>query len=519
MGNGLSNQTFIEGPEGIIAIDSGESNEEMAASLAQLRAVTSRPIVAVLLTHFHYVSGTQAIFDEAGRTLPIYGHAKIDGNLARASTEIGPTYVRGIVEQFAIALPSEGPDSAQNVGLGLYWKRPGLGKSTLGYHSPTTTFDQATTLQVAGLRVEVEMAPSDADDSVTYFFPELGVAVHNLVWPLLFNIFAIRGEEYRDPNGLIKGIDHLLSLNAEHLVATHGPSMSGAAEIKRRVTRYRDSLAFIWDQTVRHTNLGATTNDLAHTIQLPAIYGEDFLTTELYGVVEHHARQIRSGLFGFFDGDPANLFPLETAERSARLIEGFGGVEVVTEKATEAFNNNDLRWGIELASWLSARQGATSDDHELLARGLRLIAERTTAANIRSWCLTRARALEGSLETGWMKVHPLAEGAIAVAPLERFVHLLRVLVDPDKAAGIDTHIAFSFGDELTGLHIRNSIAAPTNGSGALVTLSGEKSVWAQLLSGKTTLSSALNGGTLLVTGDRGALEEALAVFDVASLRQ
>ena len=30
VGNGLSNQTFVEGPNGLIAIDTGESVEEMA---------------------------------------------------------------------------------------------------------------------------------------------------------------------------------------------------------------------------------------------------------------------------------------------------------------------------------------------------------------------------------------------------------------------------------------------------------------------------------------------------------
>ena len=33
MGNGLSNQTFVEGPEGIIAIDTGESVQEMREAI------------------------------------------------------------------------------------------------------------------------------------------------------------------------------------------------------------------------------------------------------------------------------------------------------------------------------------------------------------------------------------------------------------------------------------------------------------------------------------------------------
>ena len=37
VGNGLSNQSFIEAPEGIIAIDTGESIEEMNEAIAELR--------------------------------------------------------------------------------------------------------------------------------------------------------------------------------------------------------------------------------------------------------------------------------------------------------------------------------------------------------------------------------------------------------------------------------------------------------------------------------------------------
>ncbi|MFM8652002.1 MAG: hypothetical protein ACKODE_06745, partial [Acidimicrobiaceae bacterium] len=54
VGNGLSNQTFIEAPDGIFAIDTGESNEEMRGAIAELRIHTKKPIVAVLYTQFHY---------------------------------------------------------------------------------------------------------------------------------------------------------------------------------------------------------------------------------------------------------------------------------------------------------------------------------------------------------------------------------------------------------------------------------------------------------------------------------
>ena len=52
VGNGLSNQNFVEGPEGLIVIDTGESQEEMIASLKAVREYTDAPVAAVIYTHF-----------------------------------------------------------------------------------------------------------------------------------------------------------------------------------------------------------------------------------------------------------------------------------------------------------------------------------------------------------------------------------------------------------------------------------------------------------------------------------
>ncbi len=520
VGNGLSNQSFIEGPDGIIAIDTGESIEEMRAALAELRAVTDRPVVAVLYTHFHYVGGTGAVIEaDAAREVPIYGHTRIASNRSRASGEIGPTYLRGLVQQFAMALPPDGPDGIVNVGLGRFFRDLAHAPFTDAFLPPTVTFDTPTTLTVAGLEVQVTPAPSDADDSVTYWFPELGVAVNNLVWPVLFNVFAIRGEEYRDPRVMLTGLDHLLSLDAEHLVNAHGPAISGAAEIRARVTRSRDAIQFLWDQTVRHTNLGLAGADLAHAIRLPDQADDDYLTRELYGITEHHVRQIRTGLFGFFDGDEAGLFPLPRAEHAARMIDGFGGRDEVRRQTTAAIDGDDLRWAIELGTWLAYSPDAEAADRELLAQALRLVAQRTSAANLRSWCLTRALELDGAIDLSGRYQHRLSRRGVLGAPLAQSVHVLRVLLDPDRTVGLDLRLGWRFTDgTVTGLHLRNGIACPTDGTEVDATIECSPETWANLLSGQAMLSAAITNGELTVAGDTDAVTSALAAFDVDSLR-
>ncbi|NBN90984.1 MAG: MBL fold metallo-hydrolase, partial [Actinobacteria bacterium] len=140
VGNGLSNQTFVKARDGVIAIDTGESLEEMREALHELRSVEQSPIAGVIYTHFHYVDGTAAILEESGGAgtaggatasatatgakVPIVGHKRIATNRTRASAEIGPAYSRGLVEQFAIALPADGPDGLVNVGLGRWYRNP-----------------------------------------------------------------------------------------------------------------------------------------------------------------------------------------------------------------------------------------------------------------------------------------------------------------------------------------------------------------------------------------------------------
>ena len=526
VGNGLSNQNFVEGPEGLICIDTGESNEEMAWSLAEVRKHTNAPVAAVMYTHFHYVGGTRAIVDEAGRDLPIWGHRGIEGNLERIGGEVSAAAQRGLVHQMAILMPTEGPDATVNLGLGKEFRHPDHAPYTREVLLPTDTFDAEVALTIAGLETVVTPAPSDADDSVTIFFPELGVAVNNILWPTLFNVFAIRGEEYRDPRILLTGLDHLQSLGAEHLVGAHGPPLSGGERIREDIEEYRDSIQFMWDQTVRGLNRGLTVDELTEFVQLPTEYDRTYLTHQYYGLVEHHVRQIHAGLRGWFDGHEALLFPESPVARVEKLIAGFGGADEVRRQAREALDTFDLRWALELATWLVRGEvnehgridGGSAEDRNLLASVLRAIAQRTTSANVRNWCLTRALELDGSLDLARFRVHRFSRSDVLSNRPEVYVRALRVLLDPEKAVGINDHLRWEFADGTeVGLHVRRGVAVPTDGAGAELAIALDLDTWAEIASTKLAFSDAVGTGAITITGPEGRVRAVLASFDHATL--
>lgn len=525
VGNGLSNQSFIEGPDGLIAIDTGESVEEMAAALAEVRHHTQAPIVAVLYTHFHYVGGTRAIIDEAGHGLPIWGHEGIVGNRQRMSSEVSAAASRGLVHQFGMLLPDEGPDALINVGLGTEFRSQSHAPFTGGFVAPDHTISEATSGTIAGLQVEFMLAPSDSDDSLTIWFPELGVAVNNLVWPTLFNVFAIRGEEYRDPRILLAGLDDLAALNPEHLVGAHGPPLSGSDLVAEEIETYRDSIQFMWDQTVRGINRGLTLNELTSFVQLPTEFGQTYLTRQFYGLVEHHVRQIHAGLRGWFDGDEASLFAVPPVERATRLIEGFGGAEAVRDQIQTALQVNDVRWALELASWLVRTEtnendradGGTSEDRNLLASALRAAAQRTTSSNVRNWALTRALELEGAVDLNRFRVHRFNRASVINSPATAYVETLRVLVDPKKAAGVNVHVRFVISGESCGLHVRRGVAVVTDGEGAVGEVRTDLKTWAWILANKRTVAEATVADSLQITGNRDEVKALLGSFDHESL--
>jgi len=524
VGNGLSNQTFVEGPEGLIVIDTGECNEEMAAALAEVRQHTDAPVVACIYTHFHYVGGTRVLVDE-NPDLPIWGHSGIEANLNRFGGEISPRVTRGLVQQFAIAMPTEGPDGVVNVGLGNFFRNPDHSPFTHGHVPAQHTFDTPTSATIAGLEVEFYPAPSDATDSVTIWFPELGLAVNNLLWPALFNVFAIRGEEYRDPRILLRGLDQLGGLDAEYLAGAHGPPLAGKDVIRQCVIDYRDTIQFMWDQTVRCANLGLTLNEAIAAIELPEYFKGHYTTRQLYGLVEHHVRQIYTGLFGWFDEDEAHLFPVPAPERAQKLIEGFGGIEKVREAVDVAMADNDYRWAIELASWLvrsdvnaQGRADAGSpEDRGRLAEALRQVAQSTTSANVRNWCITRALELEEKIDLTRFRVHRLQKSEILRRPAVESLALLRVLLVPAQAEGFSDELRVQFSDgSAGGLAVRHSVAVPVDGSAATLTLAVSHADWAELLAGKLALSDGLASGQV-ETSDAQRLQRFFACFDVKSL--
>ena len=217
---------------------------------------------------------------------------------------------------------------------------------------------------------------------------------------------------------------------------------------------------------------------------MPATNDDEHLTSERYGVTDHHVPQIHADLHGWFDGDESRLFPVARDEHHARLIEGLGGRDVVRTKANEALAANDVRCATELATWLARSSGASADDRQPLARCLRAIAERTLAANIRNWAITRARHLDGATPMDCYYELRFSARSVRLHDNATIVSTLRVTLEPSLVEGVDHHVAFVVDGDRCGLHVRNGVAVRTASKGGNTVAQLSRDTLVNLLSGR-----------------------------------
>ncbi len=496
VGWGLANCTVIEAPDGLVVVDTGESVEEANDHIAQTRSFTEAPVAAIVYSHFHYVSGTSAWLSGIDHPIPIWAHHKLPGNVAGSTAETGPSWIRRALTQFGVFLPHEGPDAMPNMGIGPFMFNPEHTTRTAGYEPPTdvaTEFPAA--VELGGLDAVLHSAPSDADDSLVIHFPDLGVAINNNLWPALFNIYPLRGEPYRDPQILLEGLDLLRDLEPEHLVGVHGPPISGHEEVQRALLDYRDTIQFLWDQTVRAINRGIDPDVLSHEIVLPPRLARSPYARQHYGLVRHHVRQIHGGVLGWWGNDGAELMAHHPAEEARRIVAGFGGRGAMLAQLETALERDDAPWAARLGSWLLRVDPDDDDARRGKAAALRRIGQTTTSANVRAFTLTEARELEGSTDRSALTRPIVSRHQVRTAPAETYLRALRVQIDPDRAADLHRRLVVHLDDaEPMALHVRGGVAAfesPPRGEADLL-LELDLDAWADLICGKESVGALLD---------------------------
>jgi alkyl sulfatase BDS1-like metallo-beta-lactamase superfamily hydrolase len=133
------------------------------------------------------------------------------------------------------------------------------------------------------------------------------------------------------------------------------------------LARQRDLYGYLYDQTLRMVNQGLTGAEIAESIVLPPALEQAWHARGYYGSVSHNVKAIYQRYMGWYDGNPAHLWPHPTEAAGRRYVEFMGGADAVVSKARACYDAGDYRWVAEVLSHVVFAEPDHADARELLA--------------------------------------------------------------------------------------------------------------------------------------------------------
>lgn len=509
VGFDLANTILVEGDKGVIIVDTGNSVQAAREVEKELRKMTTKPVVAVVYTHFHpdHINGVKAYASEeevkAGK-IDIYAHELLLKDVENQSGTIGPILGMRSAYSFGAALDAEDRRD-MNAGLG-----PLAPSGTATFIAPTKTFSDKLDVTIAGVRMQMVHVPSEAPDEIAVYLPQNRtlLSAEVIQGPTLANIHTLRGTSFRDPVKWFKSIDLLRSFKAENMVPSHGQPVYGAARVEEVLRMYRDGIQFIHDQTIRYMNKGLTPDELANTVKFPPHLAnfKPYLR-EYYGTIKHAVRQIYQGYLGWFEGDPVALDPIPKVESARRHVELMGGHDKVLAAASQAYAAGDNQWAAELATYLIRINPNDKAARTLKANAFRKLGYAQMNINWRNWYLMAARELEGTLDVkllGQLVSRVFSSpDLISAFPAVSWVEGFTTRLKAEQTLDTQMTMGFVFPDvkQSCALEVRRGVAQfyPQLPDKTDVTLTFDKATLNRVLLGQVQFADAIRAGEIKIT--------------------
>jgi alkyl sulfatase BDS1-like metallo-beta-lactamase superfamily hydrolase len=359
---GFGNTFLVVTPAGNVIIDT--SMPFNAAHHKQLlRAENAGPVKYIILTHAHgdHTGGISAWREAGTQIVAQRQHADFIHYLAR----LNRFYAQRNAAQFALPISQPAP-----------W--PG---NYGGKVEPTILFDDKYEFELGGVKFEVYHTPGETYDHATVWIPQLKAAfVGDNFYTSFPNIYTLRGTQPRWALDYINSLNKVLALKPEIMLPSHGLPVQVNAEIVKQVTRYRDAIQYVHDETVKGMNAGKDVFTLMREIKLP----KELDIGESYGKLSWSVRGIYEGYVGWFDLNPATMYETPASSVYPDLVKLAGGpdkiAQLAMEKApsapVEALHLADVALGAD-----ARHQGAL----QAKLKALEVLRERCRNSNERGW--------------------------------------------------------------------------------------------------------------------------------------
>jgi len=393
----ISNMTLVEGDEGVIVIDPLISCECASAALELYRSVRgNRPVTALIYTHSHvdHFGGAAGVLpDGVAGDIPIVAPEYFTEHAVNENLQAGPAMGRRALYMYGMTLP-KGPEGQMTCGLGA-----ASSTGTVSLIPPTIEITHTgEELVLDGVRIVFQMTPgTEAPAEMNFYFPDFRAlcmaenATHNL-----HNVATLRGAVVRDTHAWAGFLDESIEMfadGADVSFASHHWPTWGRDSIVEYLSKQRDLYGYLHDQTLRLMNKGFTGIEIAEMIDLPPTLAESWHCRGYYGSVNHNVKAVYQRYLGWFDGNPAHLWPHTPENAAVRYVEYMGGADAVLAKAHVSFDGGDYRWVAEVVNHVVFADPTNTKARELLARTYKQLGYGTENATWRNFFLTGAQEL------------------------------------------------------------------------------------------------------------------------------
>ena len=427
----LSNMTLVEGEAGVIVIDPLVSSETAAAALALYRVHRGeRPVMAVIYTHAHvdHFGGVRGVLD--GDVPILAPHGFMDSAVSE-NVYAGVAMSRRALFMFGSAL-ERGPAGQIGCGLGMT-----NSTGTVGLVAPTVDITRTGQEEVLdGVRIVFQLTPgTECPAEMNFYFPHhRALCMAENATRNLHNLATLRGAQVRDArvwsNYLGEAVD-LFAGGTDVAFASHHWPTWGTDRVVEYLSLQRDLYAYLHDQTLRLMNKGLNGAEAAEVLDMPPALEQAWHTHGYYGSVNHNVKAVYQRYLGWFDGNPARLWPHPPAEASARYVACMGGADAVMAIAATYAEDGDLRFAAELLDRVVFADPGHTAAKELLAGVYERLAFGSENGTWRNFYLMGAHELRHGVDSPAPSVG--SAELLTALTVEQLLDAIAIRIDGPKA--------------------------------------------------------------------------------------
>lgn len=202
---------------------------------------------------------------------------------------------------------------------------------------PLTTFAESLDFTFSGRRYRLfTLSSGETVDSLGVWLPdEKTLFFGNWAGAIMGafpNFYTARGDRDRSITRWIEHCDQMIALAPELLITGHDQPIRGAAAVKAHLTKLRDAVRHIHDETVKGMGEGRALADLRQSITLPAA----LQTNPGRGPIDWYVRTVWEEYAGWFHHDLTSELYAEPASTIwPELAELAGGADALAARARD----------------------------------------------------------------------------------------------------------------------------------------------------------------------------------------